>query len=55
MSTKTEKLLIAALSILLGIAMGAAWALSEIPDQKVESYGDTCIPIYYSGLECCKK
>jgi hypothetical protein len=41
--------------IIIGMIAMAAWLSTKIPDQKVESYGDTCIPIYYSGLECCKK
>lgn len=50
-----EKLAIAILAIVLGVMMGAAWALSEIPDQSVEAFAtDTCVPVYYSGYECCK-
>lgn len=50
-----EKILIAILAIALGVAMGAAWILTKVPDQQVESYGSSCVPVYYSGLECCKK
>lgn len=49
-----EKKIWAGLSLLLAAALGAATVLVQIPDQEMEATLGTCVPIYYSGLECCK-
>jgi hypothetical protein len=48
------KILIGLLALVLAAAMGAAWALVQVPDNQMESIGSQCVPVYYSGLECCK-
>lgn len=48
-----EKLAIALGSLALGIAVTTIYWIIAIPDQQLETYS-TCVPVYYSGLECCK-
>lgn len=43
----------AILAVGLAVLMFVAGATTNIPDQQQETLG-TCVPIYYSGLECCK-
>jgi hypothetical protein len=42
------------LAAAMGVAMGAAGMLVQVPDREMEATLSTCVPIYYSGLECCK-
>lgn len=49
-----EKKIYAGLSLVLAAAMGAAAILVQIPDREMDATLGTCVPIYYSGLECCK-
>jgi hypothetical protein len=48
-----EKLVIAIVALVLGAAMGAAWIAAEVRDEEKVDWAE-CVPVYYSGLECCK-
>lgn len=48
------KIVWAALSLVLAGCMGAAAVLVQIPDREMEATLGTCVPVYYSGYECCK-
>jgi hypothetical protein len=48
-----ERLAIFLSALALGAAGATIYWIVQIPDQQIETYS-TCVPIYYSGLECCK-
>lgn len=49
------KLIWAAVALVLGLLILVAWWTTQIPDQQVEAITtSSCVPLYYSGLECCK-
>jgi hypothetical protein len=43
-----------ALAGLTGLMIGAAWVLLQTSEPKSVRPDATCVPIYYSGFECCK-
>lgn len=47
-----EVIRISAIVMVAVVLTSIYWSV-QIPDQQMEMLGQ-CIPIYYSGLECCK-
>jgi hypothetical protein len=39
--------------VMIAVTLTSAYWSVQIPDQQMEAIGQ-CVPIYYSGLECCK-
>ena len=54
MKPDLEKKICIGLCLILAAAMGAVGVLVQIPDREMEDTLGTCVPVYYSGLECCK-
>lgn len=48
-----KEVILISVTALVTVALTSAYWSVQIPDQQMETLGQ-CIPIYYSGLECCK-
>jgi hypothetical protein len=42
-----------AVFVAFGMLLSTLYWVTQLPDQPVEG-DNTCVPVYYSGLECCQ-
>lgn len=50
---RVQRILKAMLFFSVGGVFSTLYWVSQMPDQPVEGE-KTCVPVYYSGLECCQ-
>ncbi len=48
-----KEVILISVTALVTVALASLYWAAQIPDPLMETLGQ-CVPIYYSGLECCK-